>query len=66
MGKKFWWQMIGMGVGVAVAALVAWFLLSHLYYRFGAIGALLVIAGIGLIFAYRHDKKSQQEYDELP
>jgi hypothetical protein len=66
MGKKFWWQMVGIAVGVGLLMLLSVLLLGRLYYRFGAIGALLVIFGVGMIVAYRHDKKKQREYEELP
>jgi len=66
VGKRFWWQMVGIAVGVGLLMLLAVLVLGRLYYRFGAIGALLVAFGIAMVFAYRHDKKKQREYEELP
>ena len=64
LGKRFWWQTLGMIVGLGLLVLLSVLLLGRLYYRFGAIGALLVIFGVGMVIAYRHDKKKQQEYEE--
>ena len=66
MGKRFWWQMVGIAVGVGLLMLLAVLVLGRLYYRFGAMGALLVVFVIAMVFAYRHDKKKQREYEELP
>ncbi len=66
LGKSFWWKMVGMVVGIGLLVLLSVLLLNRLNYRFGAIGALLVIFGVGVVIAYRHDKKKQQEYEELP
>jgi len=40
--------------------------MSRLVYRFGVIGALIAMFGILMIFMYRHDKKEQHKYDDLP
>ena len=66
MGKRFWWQTLGIIVGVGVLGLLSVLVLNRLVYRFGAIAALLVIFGVGMIVAYRSDKKKQREYEEIP
>jgi hypothetical protein len=66
LGKSFWWKTVGMVVGIGLLVLLSVLLLDRLYYRFGAIGALLVIFGVGMVIAYRHDKKKQREYEALP
>ncbi len=66
MGKRFWWQMVGIAVGVGLLMILAVLVLGRLYYRFGAMGALLVVFGVAMLFAYRHDRKKQREYEELP
>ncbi len=66
LGKSFWWKTVGMVVGVGLLVLVCVLLLDRLVYRFGVIGGLLAIFGIGMILAYRHDKKEEREYEELP
>ena len=66
LGKRFWWQTLGIIVGVGLLVLLSVLLLDRLVYRFGAIAALVIIFGVGMIVAYRHDKKKQEEYEELP
>ena len=66
LGKRFWWQTLGIVVGVGVLALLSVLVLDRLVYRFGAIAALLIAFGVGMIIAYRSDKKKQREYEELP
>jgi hypothetical protein len=66
MGKKFWWQTVGMIVGVGVLVLLSVLVLNRLAYRFGAFAALVIIFGVGMIIAYRHDKRKQREYEEIP
>ena len=66
MGKNFWWKTVGIVIGLGLLVLISVLVLNRLVYRFGAIAALLIIFGVGMIIAYRHDKKEQQEYEELP
>lgn len=66
MGKSFWLKMIGMVIGLGLLVLVSVLLVDRLVYRFGVWAGLLVIFGIAMVIAYRHDKKKQQEYEELP
>lgn len=66
LGKSFWWKTVGMVVGIGLLVLLGVLLLDRLVYRFGVIGGLLAIFGIGMIIAYRHDKKKAREYEELP
>jgi undecaprenyl pyrophosphate phosphatase UppP len=66
MGKNFWWKTTGIVVGLGLLVLLSVLVLNRLVYRFGAIAALLIIFGVAMIVAYRHDKKKQQEYEELP
>jgi xanthine/uracil permease len=66
LGKRFWWQTVGLVVGLGVLVLLSVLLLNRLVYRFGAIAALVIVFGIGMIIAYRSDKKKQREYEELP
>ncbi len=65
-GKSFWWKTVGMVVGLGLLVLFSVLLFDRVAYRFGAIGALLIVFGVGMAVAYRHDKKTQQEYEELP
>jgi hypothetical protein len=66
MGKNFWWKTTGIVIGLGVLLLLSTLVLDRLVYRFGAMGALVVIFGVGMIIAYRHDKKKQREYEEIP
>jgi hypothetical protein len=66
LGKRFWWQTAGIVVGLGVLVLLSVLVLNRLVYRFGAIAALVIVFGIGMIIAYRSDKKKQREYEELP
>jgi hypothetical protein len=66
LGKRFWWKTAGIVIGLGILGLVGFLLMSRLVYRFGVIGALIAMFGILMIFMYRHDKKEQHKYDDLP
>ncbi len=58
LGKGFWWKTVGIVIGLGVLGLIGWVIFDALVWRFGAIGALVVVFGILMVFAYRSDKKS--------
>jgi hypothetical protein len=66
MGKRFWWKTVGIVIGLGVVGLAGFLLMNRLVYRFGVIGALIGMFGILMLFMYRHDKKEQHKYDDLP
>ena len=64
MGRSFWWKTIGIVVGLGVLGLLSFLIFNRVIYRFGAIGALLIVFGILMVFAYRADHKKVQEYED--
>jgi uncharacterized membrane protein len=64
LGKNFWWKTVGIVIGIGVLGLLAMIVFTGVYYRFGALGALLIVFGILMVVAYRHDKKAQREYED--
>jgi hypothetical protein len=63
MGKHFWWKTAGLVIGLGVLGLLSLLVLNGLFYRFGAIGALIVIFGVGMAIAYRSDRKATRDYE---
>ena len=66
LGKRFWWKTVGIVIGLGLLGLVGFLVMNRLVYRFGVIGGLVVIFGILMVVMYRHDKKEQHKYDDLP
>jgi hypothetical protein len=66
LGKRFWWKTAGIVIGLGLLGLVGFLIMNRLVYRFGVIGGLVVIFGILMVIMYRHDKKEQHKYDDLP
>jgi hypothetical protein len=64
LGKHFWWKTAGLVVGVGLLCLLSLLIINGLYYRFGAIGALVIIFGIALALVFRSDRKKAREYYE--
>ena len=63
LGKGFWWRTVGIVVGLGVLGMIGFLIFDRLIYRFGAIGALVIIFGILMVIAYRADRKQQRAYD---
>ena len=63
LGKGFWWRTAGIVVGLGVLGMIGFLIFDRLIYRFGAIGALVIIFGILMVIAYRADRKQQRTYD---
>ena len=66
LGKRFWWKTVGIVIGLGLLGLGGFLVMNRLVYRFGVIGGLVVIFGILMVVMYRHDKKEQHKYDDLP
>jgi len=66
LGKRFWWKTAGIVIGLGLLGLVGFLIMNRLVYRFGVIGGLVVIFGILMVIMYRHDKKEQHKYNDLP
>ena len=64
MGKRFWWKTIGIVVGLGVLGLLSFLIFNRVIYRFGALGALVLVFGILIVFSYRADHKKVQEYED--
>jgi hypothetical protein len=65
LGKGFWWRTVGIVIGLGVLGLLGFLIFNRLIWRFGAIGALVVVFGILMVFAYRSDRKKQHQYDDV-
>ena len=55
--------MIAAVIGLGVLTLLAFLVFDRMVYRFGALGALIVLFGILLIFTYITDRRAQRRYD---
>jgi undecaprenyl pyrophosphate phosphatase UppP len=64
VGKGFWLRMVGIVIGLAVLGLLGFLIFNRVIYRFGAIGALVIVFGILMVFAYRADQKKVHEYED--
>lgn len=64
LGRGFWTKTVGIVIGLGVLGLIAFVVIDRLMYRFGMLGALLVVAGILMLIAYRFDTKKQRDYDK--
>jgi hypothetical protein len=51
-------------VAVGIAALVLFLLLDIAYLAWGALGALAVVAGVLLLYAWIHDRRAVQQYED--
>jgi hypothetical protein len=55
LGKGFWWRLVGIVIGLGVLGFLGFLIFDRLIWRFGAIGALVIIFGILMVIAYRSD-----------
>jgi high-affinity Fe2+/Pb2+ permease len=62
MGTRFWLKTAGLIVGCVVAIVVGWLVFSSLFFRFGFIGAMLVLFAVLGLLAHRYDKKKERQY----
>lgn len=65
LGKNFWWKTVGIVIGLGLLGLLAMILFTGAIYRFGAIGALVIVFGILMLITWRHDKKEQRYDDDV-
>ncbi len=66
LGRGFWLKLIGICIALAVGVLVLFLVFNRLIYRFGAIGALVVVAAVLIGVAYVFDKRKLREYERNP
>jgi hypothetical protein len=57
LGAKFWLSVVGMAVGVAAAAWLAFAIIGWAWYAWGLIGALLFFAGVALLAGWVIDRR---------
>lgn len=66
LGRGFWLKLIGICIALAIGALLLFLVFDRLIYRFGAIGALVVLAAVLIGIAYVYDKRKLREYERNP
>ncbi len=64
LGNRFWLKLIGLIIGFGIATMIGFLIVNRLAYRFGMIGALVIIFGILILISWRHDKKAAREFEE--
>ena len=62
MGFRFWLKLVGVVVGIGIAAFVAFLLFDLAFYAWGFLGAFLAVAAVLLVIAWFYDRKHQREY----
>ena len=63
LGNRFWLRLIVLIIGFGIATMIGFLIINRLAYRFGMIGALVIVFGIGILISWRHDKKVQREFE---
>jgi hypothetical protein len=64
-GAKFWFGMVGVVVACGVGAFLLFFLIGAAWYRWGAIGTLLVFSAVLLLWAWIYDRRKKKQWAEL-
>jgi Flp pilus assembly protein TadB len=62
---RFWLKLFGAIIAFGIAGLIVMAVLSAAWYAWGAIGAFLFIAAVGLLFAWIYDRRQAREYEDL-
>jgi Kef-type K+ transport system membrane component KefB len=57
LGARFWFGIVGLAVGVAVAAYLIFVLMGYAWYAWGFFGMLLFFSVVMIVFAYVHDRR---------
>jgi Kef-type K+ transport system membrane component KefB len=57
LGARFWFGIVGLAVGVAVAAYLIFVLMGYAWYAWGFFGMLLFFSAVMIVFAYVHDRR---------
>jgi hypothetical protein len=65
LGWKFWLSVIGLAVGIAAAAWLAFVIIGWAWYAWGLIGALLFLAGVALLAGWVIDRREAGRRSEL-
>jgi hypothetical protein len=58
LGGRFWLGLIGISLALGVAGLVLFLVINRAFYRWGALGTLLVLGGVLVLAAYIHDRRA--------
>jgi hypothetical protein len=65
LGARFWLGVIGIGIGVALAAYLAFVLIGWAWYAWGLIGALIFFSLVALLAGWISDKRAGRRRDDL-
>jgi bacteriorhodopsin len=57
LGGRFWFGIIGLAIGLGLAAYLIFALIGWAWYAWGFFGMLLVFSAILIAFAYVHDRR---------
>jgi hypothetical protein len=56
-GGKFWLSIVGIALAIGICAIIAFFIFSSVWYKYGFFGALLFVAVVLLIGAWLYDRR---------
>ena len=60
----FWLKLLGAIILFGAAGMIVMAIIGAAWYAWGAIGAFLFIAAVGLLFAWIYDRRQAREYEE--
>jgi uncharacterized membrane protein len=61
---RFWGSLIGIVVGIGIAALLFFLLIGAAWARWGALGSLIFFGAILIGVAYVYDRRQARKYEE--
>jgi drug/metabolite transporter (DMT)-like permease len=56
-GAKFWLTIVGFALAIGICAIIAFFIFSSVWYKWGFFGALLFVAVVTLIGGWFYDRR---------
>jgi bacteriorhodopsin len=65
LGAKFWLELIGVCIGVAIAGWLVFVLLGYAWYAWGLVATLVIFGGIAVGIAWIIDRRDQRRRDSL-
>jgi 4-hydroxybenzoate polyprenyltransferase len=65
-GGKFWLKLIGGVIACAIATVIIFIVLGSVWYSWGFLGALVVLAIVFGTMGWMHDKRERKRLHEAP
>ena len=60
----FWLKLFGAIIAFGVAGMVIMAIIGAAWYAWGLVGTFLLIAAVGILFAWIYDRRQAREYEE--